>query len=72
MFKKFKMWVGAVAVATAGFVGGLTWDDVRKVGDKLEETGAKSQCEARVTADTCSIDQACRWDFDKKICGEKK
>lgn len=69
MFKKFRLWMTAAAAATVGFVGGIQWDQVK---NKMEETGAKSQCEARVQADICSIDQACRWDFDAKVCVEKK
>lgn len=68
MFKNLRAWFLGATAAVVGFVGGIQWDEIKS---KLEETGVKSHCEGRVTADTCSIDQKCSWDWDAKVCKEK-
>lgn len=69
MFKSFKVWLAAAAAAVGGWAAHVGWTDL---ANKAAEHGAKSQCEAHVTTDTCMIDQACTWDFDAKACKDKK
>lgn len=69
MFKKLKTLFIASVAAAAGAVGGLNWDKVVGTGGYHP---AKNQCEMHVQTDACNIDQACTWDFDKKLCTFKK